>query len=552
VPEERRLAQVALTVNGKPLPAESYDVLTSIWVEESAQLPDAFVVRFADPNFELFDRMEFTFGSKLDIAFSGEGSLTTVTHGEVTAVSVEQGPTGLHELVLQGMDATHRLAKSLKTRSFQQVTDADIASQIAGEYSLTCDVDPTGEIYEYVLQSNLSDYAFLKQRADRIGFDMWIAEGSFHFKPSPASAAAVPVLRWGENLRKFKVRFSAAERCDEVTVRGWDPVAKRTVLGRATEGDTGTGVAVAKELADAARSAFGRVSRFSGHYPVATQREAENMARSLLLKCSGDEVIARGEAQGDPLIAAGATVTVENMGQRLSGTYRVTSVEHLYGTTTEYLTRFVCGGKEPGRLAELLTGAGSGGSVKGNGWGSLVVGIVTNSQDPDKLGRVRVKYPTLNDSDESAWAKVVAPGAGAKRGLECLPEVGDEVLVGFEHDDVRRPVVFGGLWNTNDAPPDDAIKDGQVAKRTWTSRNGHRIELSDDESEGAVHVTLGDSSSALTLKRSESQVTGEQKLAVEGQDVVISARGSLSLKAPKIDIEAAGEVKVSGAIIRLN
>jgi phage protein D/phage baseplate assembly protein gpV len=557
VADTERLAHVALTVNGSPLPVDLYSVLTLLSVEESVQLPDSFVVRFADPHFKLFDRMMFTIGSAIDIAFSGEqGRLVTVTHGEVTAISMEQGADGLHDLVLHGLDVTHRLAKRPKTRSFQQQTDADIASQVMGEYGLKTDIDPTFEVYEYVLQSNQTDYAFLRERADRIGFDLWISDRKFYFKPAPGSTTRPPALRWGENLHKFKVRFSSTERCDEVIVRGWDPVAKRAVIGRATQGDSGTSVTPAKEFADAARSAFGRVSRTSGRYPVATQREADNVAQSLLFKCSGDEVIAKGEAEGDPMIAAGATVAVESMGQKLSGHYRVTSVEHVYGAGSPYVTRFVCGGKEPAQLTELLSQAGGGasGSANGNGWAGLVIGTVTNVSDENSLGRVRVKFPTLGETDESAWAKVVTPGGGEKRGLQCIPEVGDEVLVGFEHNDVRRPVVIGGLWNRNDPLPDpEAVtRDGTIERRSWTSRKGHRVELSDKESEGSISLTLSDSSATLSLKRSDSRLAGEQKLTVEGADIEIKAGTRLTLKAPSIEIQADSTVKITGKPIMLN
>lgn len=557
MPNEERLAHVVLTVNGSALPVDLYDALGLVRVEESVQLPDSFLIRFADPRFKLFDRMLFTVGSTIDIAFSGEqGKLITVTRGEVTAVSVEQGPDGLHDLVLHGLDVTHRLAKRPKTRSFQQQTDADIAANVIGDYGFERDIDPTFEIYDYVLQSNQTDYAFLRERANRIGFDFWISDRKFFFKPKPASATSAPVLRWGENLHKFKVRFSSAERCDEVVIRGWDPVAKRAVIGRAMEGDPGTSIPVAKEFADAARTAFGSVSRTSGRYPVATQREADNVAKSLLLKCSGDEVIARGEAEGDPRISAGATLAIESMGQKLSGTYRTTSVEHVYGGESSYVTRFVCGGKEPGQLTELLSQSGGNSSVSpsGNGWGGLVIGTVTNVSDKDNLGRVRVKFPTLAESDESAWAKIATPGAGNKRGLECLPEVNDEVLIGFEHNDVHRPVVLGGLWNRNDPPPDsEAVgRGGQIERRSWTSRNGHRVELSDDDSEGSVSLTLGDSSAKLLLKRSDSQVAGEQKLTFQGQDIEIKAASSISLQAPSIKIQGDAEVEVRGGMIKLN
>lgn len=548
-------SNVVLTADGERLSQELYAALSLVRVEESVQLPDAFTVRFSDPHFELFDQMKFKIGSKIDIAFSAGGDPTTVTSGEVTAVSVEQGAGGRHELVLTGLDVSHRLVKGPKTRSFQQMTDADIVGQIADEHGLEADIDPTGEVNRYVLQTSQSDYAFLKARAERIGFDVWVADEKLFFKRQPRATVTPPELQWGDNLHKFKVRFSSSERCDEVVVRGWDPVGKTAIVGRATEGDSGSTAPAAADMTSAAHDEFGEVSRFAGQFPVTTQAEADALAQSLLLKASSEEVIARGEAAGDPMISAGATVRVSAVGSKLSGDYKITSVEHVYGGGSRYITRFVCGGKEPGSFADLV-GAGNGSSNGAAGkreWGSLVVGVVTNNDDADHLARVKVKFPSLTDQDESTWAKLLAPGAGNGRGLQAIPEVNDEVLVGFEHDDKTRPIVLGGLWNREDPPPEEVIQDGKVASRHWTSRNGHHIALRDDEGQpGEALIGIGDGSSRLSLKKDESTLEAQQKLVVEAQQIEITATQKLVLSAPQIEISGDAEVKVSGGMVRIN
>ncbi|MDQ3855312.1 MAG: phage baseplate assembly protein V, partial [Chloroflexota bacterium] len=110
----------------------------------------------------------------------------------------------------------------------------------------------------------------------------------------------------------------------------------------------------------------------------------------------------------------------------------------------------------------------------------MVVGLVTNNQDPDGLGRVKVKFPWLSDEDESSWARIVTPMAGNDRGLYFLPEVDDEVLVAFEHGDVRFPYVLGALWNGKDKPP-ESNDDGRNDQRTIKSRSGHIIRLDDGD-----------------------------------------------------------------------
>ena len=78
----------------------------------------------------------------------------------------------------------------------------------------------------------------------------------------------------------------------------------------------------------------------------------------------------------------------------------------------------------------------------------LAVGIVDNVKDPDGMGRVSVSLATASDEATTTWARVLGLGAGAGRGQVVLPEVGDEVLIGFEDDDVTRPVVLGGLYGS--------------------------------------------------------------------------------------------------------
>src|SRR5262249_11123879 len=112
----------------------------------------------------------------------------------------------------------------------------------------------------------------------------------------------------------------------------------------------------------------------------------------------------------------------------------------------------------------------------------LVVGVVTNNQDPDNLGRVKVRFPWLSDSAESHWARIAAP-----RGTYFLPEVDDEVLIAFEHGDPRFPYVLGVLWNGQDAPP-TTNSDGKNNLRLIKSRSGHVIKLNDEDGKETIEI----------------------------------------------------------------
>lgn len=551
-----------VSVGGRELTPQVHALLRVVRVEESVHLADSFLLSFDDPHFELFDQGVFRLGGKVSIAVRADGAPIEVTSGEITAVAVQPGPTGRHELVVSGLGLEHRLAREVRTRTFQKMTDSSIVQKIAGEHGLQAQTDVSGQPHEYLIQAGTTDLAFLRERAARLGVDLWVQGTTLSFKRRTTSSQQPPRLVFGENLLGFRVRFSAAERADEVEVTGWDPVAKKVIKAKASDVDRGCTAPAAREMSAAARDAAGGpVVRTTSRHSVTTQAEADAVAASLLARTGGSEVVLKGEAVGDPRISAGATVTLDRVGTKLAGDYRVTSVEHLLQPGQPYRTRFTCGAKDPSALVDLLPGgpstagpstggtAGPGGASVGGG---LVSGTVSNNADPEKLGRVKVKLPTLSTTEESGWARIAAPGAGRQRGLQWLPDVGDEVLVGFENGDPSRPVVLGGVWNRPDPPPrPDQVGDGKAKAITLTSRSGHDISIV-EEPKPAITAVLKGKGSELTLSEASTSLKGPQKVLVQGQDVEVTAKGTLSLKGASVEIKADGAVTVKGATIKLN
>jgi uncharacterized protein involved in type VI secretion and phage assembly len=194
----------------------------------------------------------------------------------------------------------------------------------------------------------------------------------------------------------------------------------------------------------------------------------------------------------------------------------------------------------------------------------VVVGIVTNNQDPEGLGRVKVRFPWLSDTDESWWARIATPMAGKERGIYFLPEVDDEVLVVFEHGDVRFPYVLGALWNGPDKPP-VTNQDGKNNLRVIKSRSGHIIRL--DDSAGAEKVEIVDktqknsividtSTNSITVK-ADGDITLESaqgKVILKGQSVEIQskAQGVKVQSAANMDVKASAQMNIKGATVNIN
>lgn len=196
----------------------------------------------------------------------------------------------------------------------------------------------------------------------------------------------------------------------------------------------------------------------------------------------------------------------------------------------------------------------------------VVVGEVTDNDDPKNMGRVKVEFPWREANDESHWARMATPMAGADMGAYFLPEVGDEVLVSFARGDQRFPYVLGALWNTDQKPPEK--NEGNNDIRKIHSRSAHEMVFDDAKTEGKVEIT---SSSGHTVTLDDT--SGSEKITIEdksGQNSVefdatagkltVDAGTKLELKATNIDIKGQGQIKVEasgilelkGAMIKLN
>lgn len=209
-------------------------------------------------------------------------------------------------------------------------------------------------------------------------------------------------------------------------------------------------------------------------------------------------------------------------------------------------------------FSQLLTPADQSSRVYG-----MVVGVVTNNKDPDALGRVKVKFPWLSDTDESHWARVVTPMAGGGRGFYFLPEVDDEVLVAFEHGDVGLPYVLGSLWNGKDKPP-EKNDDGKNNLRVIKSRSGHLIRLDDTKDQGKIEIIDTSAKNKITISTKDNSITIEAdadiliksskgKLVLQGQGVEITSKAAVKIEATSnMDLKSNAQLNIKGTMVNIN
>lgn len=186
----------------------------------------------------------------------------------------------------------------------------------------------------------------------------------------------------------------------------------------------------------------------------------------------------------------------------------------------------------------------------------IVIATVTNNNDPDNLGRVKVAFPWMDDKYETDWASIAQPMAGKNNGFFFIPEVDDEVLVAFDHGDINHPFVLGSIWNKNAKPPgtgDDAKK--RIFK--LRTKEGSELVFNDESNQANRRVEIRTSSGhSIILGSSKIEIKdkdGKNSICIDAQakSVQIECEKKFSIKAPVIEIEATGNMKIKSNMLNV-
>lgn len=172
----------------------------------------------------------------------------------------------------------------------------------------------------------------------------------------------------------------------------------------------------------------------------------------------------------------------------------------------------------------------------------VVVGIVTNNEDPENMGRVKVRFPWLSDENESGWARISTLMAGSERGVFFLPELDDEVLVAFEQGDIRYPYVIGSLWNGKDPPP-EKNEGGKNNVRLIKSRSGHIMRFNDEEGKEKIEIIDKSGNNKIVIDTSNNTLS----IATDNDIMLTASNGRILLDAQNIEIRSTQDITIEAS-----
>jgi type VI secretion system secreted protein VgrG len=227
----------------------------------------------------------------------------------------------------------------------------------------------------------------------------------------------------------------------------------------------------------------------------------------------GAGVVANGESM-NPKLKPGDTVDISGLPDS-TGTYGLTKVIHRW-TPTGYLNEFCC---TPWKKYTNPS------PPVARTWPGMVNARVVDNNDPAGGGRVKVQF-IWQEENVTNWARMMTPHAGADRGFMFLPEVGDEVVVGFGDGDVEKPVVLGCVWNGVDKPPREDFWGGDVGpndvKRIVT-KSGHRIQIVDKQGKESIVLATPKELKVSMIEKTDETGRSMITLHSENGDIFLSA-----------------------------
>jgi phage protein D len=323
----------------------SGDEVHDVLVESDLDQPDHTIVTLSNLSTKYSE--EVTEGDEIEVklGFVDGKEQGSVFKGEVVGIEPIYAANAPARVHIRGLNQLHRLMRGKKSVSFSKVTDKDIVDKLCQAYGLTAEYggSPPSTKYNHVYQNNLTDLEFIRMRAARIGFEVFVDDKKLFFRKRVDSDSGIKLVFGvpGDSaLEKFTPRLSTANQVSEVKVFGWDPDKKKEIVGSAKPQSSKLGDTHGSEVASSKHKGVLQVQHDS---PVSSKEEADNIAKSILNDRMMSFITGDGVCKGNPELKPGIVVSVNVQDKRFDGKYYVTSVRHRYvhsGQGGGYRTEF--------------------------------------------------------------------------------------------------------------------------------------------------------------------------------------------------------------------
>lgn len=541
-----------ILVGGSEL-SRAYSVLNIVVEKEINRIPAARLILLdGDPSsqdFELSNQDLFLPGKEIEIKTGYHSDETTIFKGIVIKHSLRIR-TSQSFLIVECKDKAVKLTIGRKSKYFYDSKDSDILGEIIGTYGLESDVEATTVQQKELVQYNVSDWDFCVTRAQANGKVLVVDDGKISIKKPDASQSEVETVSFGATMLDFDAEMDARNQFQKVTSYGWNAADQAIQEMEASNPSVSLNGNVSyDDLASVIGLSNLQLKNGVSVPDVVLQAWAD--AKTLFNQFS--KIRGRVKFQGIPAVKPNTTLKLEGVGDRFNGKVYVSAVRHQiaegnwtvdaqFGIDPNWFSETVEIQDQP--AAGLLAG------VQG-----LQIGVVTQLEnDPDGENRILVRMPIISGEEQGIWARVSTLDAGKERGSFFLPEIGDEVIVGFINGDPDHPVVLG-MMNSSAKPAPLTAADANHEKG-FTTRSKMKFIFNDDkksvilETPAGKKITVDEDAGVIKLEDENSNV-----ITMNADGIKMESNGKISLKAAQdltieglnVSIKSSAQFKAEGS-----
>jgi Rhs element Vgr protein len=551
--------RISVSVNGNAI-KDTYPVVRVSISHAINRISSAEVVLIdgavESGDFPISDSDDFIPGNDLEISAGyGDEALKTVFKGMIVKQAIRVRPDGDLNLVVSCKHKAVTMTFNRTEEFYSDTTDSQIISGIIGKYGLSCTVDATPSQQELVYQKLATDWDFILSRAEFYGYLTILEDDQLTIGEPKFDGAPLLRLTMGESIITFDAELNAERQTPSLEASAWDPASQALLKSSATEPTVNAqGNLDAKSLSAKLNQT---ALSLSSIIPM-PQEELKTWADGRLLMMRMKAIKGKVSFMGNADVKVGGLVELEGVGNRFNGNAFVSAVNHVIEDGMWHTTvRFGLDDKPIHEQQDFSYPAATGQVPAIHG---LQIGTVKKifADIPAAKYKIMVNIASSAENNGDIWARISNPYATSGAGSFFLPEVGDEVVIGFLESDPRYPVVMGCLYsNSRKSALEPADNNNYI--KSFTTKSMLKIGFDDEkkiltiETPGGNALTLSDDGKSIELKDQNNNVLKMTESGINLQsdkDISIKATGNITLDATgKLNLTAKQDVAVSGANI---
>lgn len=559
------VATYKITVDGTEVDPSLQLLSLSVYKELNKISTASLLFRDGDAalqTFTLSNQEIFVPGKKIEISIGRDSINKSAFKGIIIKHAIKVKANGNTQLQLECMDEAVKMTIGRKNQYFENVKDSDVFDDLISKYGIQSDPQSTALQHKELVQHNITDWDFMLLRAEANSMLINVDDGVIKIA-KPAIQKEVLQVNYGSSVLEFEAEIDARYQFKSVNAESWDYSNQQLFKVDTSSSSFGEqGNITAEDLAEAISP-----DKFDMHHSgYKLEQELQDWVDGIMLRSRLAKIRGRARFSGFAGIKPTDTVLLSGVGDRFNGKAFVTAVRQDIGDGTwETQIQF---GLDPRRYAFIHNDmndaptAGLVGAIHG-----LQIGIVVQLEsDPDGQDRIRVCIPVIDSDAQGIWTRIASLDAGNDRGAFFMPEIGDEVIVGFINDDPNEPVVLGMLHSSNKPAP-ITPRDANNEKG-FTTRSKMHLSFNDETKTIVINtpagnsITIDEQSMKIEIKdQSQNKITMETSgITLEspanidikaGAVLTLAGGASLSIGAPSLSVKADADVTIQGAVAKL-